>query len=414
MDRRPGSESDTPGGKPKETRRARSPASPTFILNHSIASMIHIVPAVPPEVNGLADYCYQLWNHWPAPRTPWKCLAAQVTPRSHEAWPEAEISPFQLSRQGLLTALETAGPQTLVLHYVGYAYHSRGVPLWLPGALREWKKRNHGKVGLIVMFHETYAGRGSMKQSSYWLQPLARRLMISLAQMADHWVTSCPNYAEKIQTEAQTELSKGSVIPIGTSFPSVGHPQTKTWPLFQGGKLKIVLFGLPNTRLWALEAHENLLRLLCQHDLIERITLLGKPTTDPQTQAALDELHQRIGFQKPLTERFNPSPEEISQSLAEHDLGLLANYPSILSKSSVYALLCDHRVATVVRSEAGHGGDIAADTYPCFVNDDSQPQNCAAKLRDPSAVVTIQQRVEHAAEHVLNWSSITAKWQAVV
>ena len=146
-------------------------------------SVVHIAPQLPPAIDGVGDYCWNLWRHWPEPDVRWKFLALHNVPQTRAHWREVEVSGFEANAYSLNRALETAGAETVVLHYVSYGFQPKGVPLWLPETLRRWREGSSGKSQkqnadderinvrsprLITMFHEMYA-RSSPLRSPFWV-----------------------------------------------------------------------------------------------------------------------------------------------------------------------------------------------------------------------------------------------------
>ncbi len=369
--------------------------------------LVHIVPATPPAVNGLGDYCYKLWEHWPAPKPDWHCLAVQVPQGGPELWPEVGISSFTLSRAGLVQALEEVGATSVVLHYVGYAYHPKGCPVWLAPALMEWKRRTGGR--LVVMFHELYA-KGSPRQSSYWLAPFARKIVADLAGAADKWITNCVAAEDKLLAETNARPDRGKMIPVGSNIPRVREVDAiKPWPLSHGRKLKIVVFGLPATRRRTLAEHRNLLRHLCHQELVESVTLAGK-ADDARDTALTNSFISGMGFEELWRCRYGLSTPDLSSMFLEQDLGLVPNSPALLTKSTVYATFCTH--GTTVVAVQGNGN---TDTFaPALLNDDAHPEVCMKQLADENTVGDARQRTLTAAKTVLSWESIVREWQECV
>src|SRR5437899_166507 len=106
-------------------------------------TFIHIVPRSLAEPNGVADYA--------------SALAAALSSYSIDsvflsATPPASASPNQhkmfflqkRNSQALVAALQSLTRQsdapTVLLHFSGYGYEKRGVPLWLVRGLRKWKR----------------------------------------------------------------------------------------------------------------------------------------------------------------------------------------------------------------------------------------------------------------------------------
>ena len=143
---------------------------------------LHIVPSVPPDFNGLGDYCYQLWKHWPSPRPEWLVATARMPDGAQAAWPEIQHWPFECKSQDLTRVLDAAKPDKVVLHYVGYGYAQRGAPNWLQRALKQWKSESGGK--LVVMFHELYA-TGPPWKSEFWFCLSQRSITKNIVTLTD-------------------------------------------------------------------------------------------------------------------------------------------------------------------------------------------------------------------------------------
>ncbi len=381
-------------------------------------TLVHIVPTVPPAFNGLADYSYKLWEHWPQPRPAWKCLAAQVPPGAAEAWPDAQIVPFELSRSGLLDGLERAAPDRVILHYVGYAYHKKGLPLWLPAALRAWKARSGRR--LCVMFHELYA-LGTPRQSAFWIRPWTKNIVVQLAQLADAWVTSNEDAAARLVHAVGVDIARGRMVPVGSNIePLAPVDFEKPWPLARGARLRIAVFGLPSTRLAALRAHRQLLKSLCQHDLVQSIALIGKSEGAPSE--ALRALQSEIAPAAVLAGeaiwRQYPdlAPAQLSEVLAAHDLALSRNRPQLLTKSGSYAAACVHGLPTICQPVAPDalpfsGLGNAESQVPHLANDDANCDFALRFLRDETAVDRLRGQVKLAALGRLSWPEIVREWK---
>ena len=379
-------------------------------------TLLHILPAVPPMIDGLADYCYKLWEHWPAPRPRWHCLAREVPPGAGAAWPEATIESFAPSKAGLLAALEASRADCVVLHYVGYAYQKRGVPLWLPGALRAWKTRGGGRV--CAMFHELYAV-GTPRQSAFWLQPLAESIVAQLAQLADVWVCSNEESAARLVHRIGADIGRGRFIPVGSGIAPVAPVNfERAWPLSRGEKLRIAIFGLPATREGALREHRHLLRLLCEVGLVEQISLIGKSGAAPAPQ--LCELQAHIApDNKAIWREFSDlAPAQLSEVLMGHHLSLSRNYAQLLTKSSSYAAACVHGLPTICLPAKSEGlppsglGHISQ--LPYLANSGENSAAIVEVLRDANAVNSWRQQTKSAALGCLSWNEILRQWSQSV
>ncbi|HEY0549627.1 MAG TPA: hypothetical protein VGF13_08500, partial [Verrucomicrobiae bacterium] len=310
-------------------------------------TLTHIAPQLPPAIDGVGDYCWNLWRHWLESDTRWRFLALHGVAKSREHWSEVEVGGFNANAESLHRTLEFTGAQTVVLHYVGYGFQPKGMPLWLPEGLRRWRSGEANGRRLVTMFHEMYA-RSSPLRSPFWVAPFARGIIRDLVKLSDAWITSCDRYFEQLVNEFGASAELGRIIPIGSNVPVAAERSANRG--MAHGKIRLVSFGLARTRLWALERHWKLLRQLNERGALECITLLGKRGADEDTRAE-ESFIQRIGRGVKWHRRLDLSAKELSHELHQHDLGILANEPDILTKSGVFAALANHGVVPIVAAQ---------------------------------------------------------------
>ena len=77
--------------------------------------------------------------------------------------------------------------RAVVLHFSGYSYEKRGVPVWLVQGLRIWSRRA-GRVPLLTIFHELYA-TGRPWQGAFWVSPLQKRIARSILNLSSAAIT---------------------------------------------------------------------------------------------------------------------------------------------------------------------------------------------------------------------------------
>lgn len=372
-------------------------------------ALLHIAPQLPPAIDGVGDYCWNLWKHWPEAEPDWQFLVARGAEESAAHWPQVAISGFDLSAGGLEGALERAGADFVVLHYVGYGFQPKGIPVWLPRALRKWRRANSQRR-LVTMFHEMYA-RSSPLRSPFWVAPFARKIIRELAQTSDAWVTSCERYFAQLTGEFSADPVLGRIVPIGSNIP-------RTIPLAGQSpsapdKLRVVIFGLARTRLWALERHGRLLRAMCEAGRVEQVTLLGQ-SPGLADEKAWGELTRRIGLPANWRKRFDLPVSEISTELSAHDCGLLANEPDILTKSGVFAALASHGVAPIV-SVRGRSSVPEPLRPAVLANDDAESiAEGLARLGTDESLRLMRTKIQEFADRELAWSRITERWREVL
>ncbi len=374
-----------------------------------MSSLIHIAPQLPPAIDGVGDYCWNLWKHWPNGDDAWHCLALRNADKTAAHWPEVAVHGFQDNAVSLRAILEGIPAETLVLHYVSYGFQPKGIPTWLPQALKHWRNAVPSRR-VVTMFHEMYA-RSSPLRSPFWVAPVAKRIIRELVVVSDAWATSCERYSEQLVHSFGASPALGRIVPIATNVPLSGALAEN--PFQSGTKLRIVVFGLAKTRLWALEKHWRLLRVLNEAASIESITLLGK-SPDAADAGAFENWKVKIGGGITWRNRFDLSREEISGELVQHHAGLLANVPDILTKSGVFAAFAAHGVVPVI---AGQSGDRVRGKMggAALVNDDRQYISRAVQcLRDPVRMAAMRDHLLDLAAHELSWPSLGRSWAGLL
>ncbi len=207
--------------------------------------LLQIVPNLPPVIDGIGDYALQL-----ARRLQTQDQIHTTFIIGDPQWSGAEqIEGFPITRvesrsaASLLQLLDRFPDQdTILLHYVGYGYQDRGVPLWLEEALRPSKDHTTGRMiggrRLFTMFHELYAS-GPITSSAFWLRPLQIRLTHTFVRRSHTCFVSNELYRALIQ---QTVPGKPVVVvPVGSNFgepeltaADLDHPDPHHWIICGG------------------------------------------------------------------------------------------------------------------------------------------------------------------------------------
>jgi glycosyltransferase involved in cell wall biosynthesis len=155
------------------------------------------------------------------------------------------------------------------------------------------------------------------------------------------------------------------------------------------------------------------LRELNQLGALECITLLGKQGETEDAQAE-DSFIQRIGSGVNWRRRFDLSAGELSDELHQHDLGIVANEPDILTKSGVFAALAHHGVAPIVASRAGV---VLPELFQraVLVNDDGELiPGIALALRETGRLERLRENLLALASGELSWPRIAQSWSEVL
>lgn len=297
-------------------------------------NIISIVPRLPPAVDGLGDYALGLASQL---REDFGIGTYFVV--GDNSWTgERFADGFRINQaqtrtaSSLLSELsEIRGASVILLHYVGYGYARRGCPFWLIDGLRQWKSEDP-KRSLITMFHETYAS-GQPWTSAFWLSPAQKMLAARLAQTSDHCLTNRESSAELIKKLSRRKHSQVQFLPV---FSSVGELE-RPLPLAKRSR-KMVVFGTKGRRLEVYQRSKDFLRRLCSHLSIDEIFDVGRAVN--------------LNFSDVVDVRvttFGEAPAELVGRLLSNSVVGFLDYPEmLLSKSSIFAAYCAHRVLPVI------------------------------------------------------------------
>ena len=299
-----------------------------------MTALVHITPHFPPQFDGLGDYAHLLACQLKTDHA----IETRFVVSDPEWRSAAGANAFaaeallEKSSDALLRALGDA--PCVLLHYVGYGYHSRGVPLWLERGLRRWKNASSSRR-LIVVFHELWAA-GPPWRSEFYLSPIQRRIVVRLHRLSDAAVTSTPvmkRILEKITS------GKTTCQPVASNLPAIPFASRK--PQATDG-VRIVFFGLEASRLRSVQTHEKLLHALHAEGLLTGVEAVGKSARTGETPSADVKLLRSLVSPGIITASGDVPPGEAAARLAQADL-FLSFYPSALvCKSGAFmaALAC--------------------------------------------------------------------------
>jgi hypothetical protein len=307
--------------------------------------IVQIVPQLPPSINGLGDYAFNLAGQL---RKYYQIETIFIVgDRNWQGSTAIEDFPIQkvetASAEALLYLLSTNGNQSVssqkvsvLLHYVGYGYAQRGCPVWLVKALERWKAKNTNSR-LVTMFHEVYASGYFLPwTSAFWLSPLQKSLASRLAEISDRCLTSKESYAEILYQLARVKLGSITSLPV---FSNIGEPDYVP-PLAKRSR-RLVVFGHRNSRSQVYQQCRTALESTCQALKIEEIYDIGIPTDL--------ELSTINGI--PVVEKGVTESTEISKILLDSVAGFLnVPPPAYLAKSGIFAAYCAHKLISCMTS----------------------------------------------------------------
>lgn len=356
--------------------------------------MTHIVPAVPPEFNGLGDYTRQLWRNWPEPTPDLWVAALKVPTGAEQAWPGPRIRQLEPQRESLRRTLKESEATVVALHYVGYGYSPNGLPWWMADALVRWKQESGGR--LVTFFHELWA-TGPPWRKSFWTALPSRALAIRIQRHSDDWATSCHRYM-KLLRSVEKRPGLGHQIPIGPNIVPIQEAPLRPWPLDSAEPIRALLFGAPRTRLLALRDHWSLLRHWGSTAVLESVHLVGR-SPDSQVGQNIRWLLKEIEV-RTVVERYDMDEKGCSEAITAANVALIHNRWEILHKSGVYAASVAHGLCCVVPHCK------VPEDAPVWVA--SPRGDYLSKSVKPTTDLRDQERRD------LGWDAIAKKWSSIV
>jgi hypothetical protein len=309
-------------------------AAPTHASDPGLGSgtLVQLVPRLPPAIDGLGDYAAGL-----AARLAARHGLASRFLVGDPAWQASEGSPAgarplpRRTADELVAAIAAdGGSSTVMLHFVNYAYQSRGCPWWLVEGLTRWR-RAAPQRRLVVMFHETYAF-GPPWRSAFWLSPLQRLIARRLHALADVPLTNVERYARWLWRGRLPPSAPRRIWPV---LSNVGEP-AEVAPA-AAREPALVVFGRPSNRAMIYRENGRQLR-----ELMRSLGLTVLHDIGPRLDEAPPEL-PGVRFHG-----HGPLPvAEVSALLGRSAVGFVNNADGPLAKSGVFAAYCSHGLAIV-------------------------------------------------------------------
>jgi hypothetical protein len=222
----------------------------------------------------------------------------------------------------------------VVLHFSGYGYQKRGVPVWLVRGLRLWSRRA-GRVPLLTMFHELYA-TGRPNQSAFWLSPLQKQIARSILNLSSVAITPT-NLGFKLLSELREEdATKITAMPV---FSNVGEPGCGCAPCARTAAA--VVFGLAGVEDGIYGIYRSEIERIISGLAIEKIFDVGpRLSSMPRTLAGAPVISKGVLPQ-----------DAVSELLQCARFGLVACPIDWIGKSSVFAAYAAHGVVPIVLSD---------------------------------------------------------------
>jgi hypothetical protein len=224
--------------------------------------------------------------------------------------------------------------RAVVLHFSGYGYQKRGVPLWLVKGLQIWTRRAR-RVPLLTIFHELYA-TGRPWQSAFWLSPLQKHLARSILTLSSAAITPTDLYSERLSKWGDGDATKITAMPV---FSNVGEPGRGSAPSARISAA--VVFGLAGVEDRLFGIYRSEIERIISALGIEKIFDVGpRFSSMPRTLAGAPVISKGVLPQ-----------DAVSDLLQRARFGLVAYPLDYIGKSGVFAAYAAHGVVPIVLSD---------------------------------------------------------------
>jgi hypothetical protein len=315
-----------------------------------MTTVTHIVPLFAPVIDGVGDYSLNLAR---ALRSGHSLDSRFVV--ADPSWNGAGevdgfsvIGPTTVEASRMSNAIENDG--YVILHYVGYGYHRKGIPAWLVEAIEQWRLKNMA-ARLVTIFHEIWSS-GPPWKSAFFLKPTQRALVARLLRQSCHAFVSTRSALRSLNRIAP---NRTSFLPVSANILPLEEPK----PHPRGSELfQPLIFGQPWTRRNAVERHVEFLRGLHRNRKLERVLVMGKGASNNAQGEDVGLLKRALPLEK-IQVIGEVSAADAAKIFDQTDFLLSPTRPRDLCKSSA------------VMSAFACGCSVAVS--PQFANDDPAP-----------------------------------------
>jgi len=303
-------------------------------------TLIQVVPRRTAEPNGVADYALALARALRAYRSA-DSVFLSGTPLVdgrpvEDGWKTVCVP--KRKAQMLADTVQVLSAETnaraVVLHFSGYGYQKRGIPVWLVQGLRIWSCRA-GRVPLLTIFHELYA-TGRPWQSSFWVSPLQKQIARSILNLSSAAITPIDVCSKRLSEWRIGNATKITTMPV---FSNVGEPGCGSAPCARSAAA--VVFGLAGVEDSIFGIYRSEIERIISALGIEKILDVGpRLSSMPRTLTGA-----------PVISKGVLPRGAVSELLQRARFGFVAYPVDCIGKSGVFAAYAAHGVVPIVLSE---------------------------------------------------------------
>jgi Glycosyl transferase 4-like domain len=304
------------------------------------STLIQVVPRRTAEPSGVADYALALARALRANRDANSVFLSGTPPADatpvEDGWetvcvPKRE-APSLADTLQLLSAESNA--RAVVLHFSGYGYEKRGVPVWLVQGLQIWRRRA-GRVPLLTIFHELYA-TGRPWQRSFWVSPFQKNTARNILKLSSAAITPTDLYKKRLSEWRDGDATEITAMPV---FSNMGEPGCGPAPCARTAAA--VVFGLAGVEDYIFGIYRSEIERIISTLGIEKIFDVGpRLSAMPGTLAGVPVISKGVLPQG-----------AVSELLQRARFGFVAYPLDFVAKSGVFAAYAAHGVVPIVLSD---------------------------------------------------------------
>lgn len=297
-------------------------------------TLIIISPTAPPEVCGVSDYAYKIGQEL-IKRYDSVTIGADRMPEITSQANELPIAHWQV----LLEKATAASGTDVLLNYTPTSFARTGLPIKLLKSLRRFTQGN-SRNRLFVFFHETWNDSRELRIHQQLQQRIVRSAMSRIDQLAVG--VAVVNAEQQRKIEELSLRTNVRLNPVGSNVVPAHH-EAGLLSKRQPGEW--LVFGLPHTRLWSIEAHLPFLKTMHNKGLLHHIRAVG-PTDTKFARQEKDLVDKEVG-PGVLIQLGALEPAEISRELLQAEAALVGLNANGLKKSGTFAALAAHAVPII-------------------------------------------------------------------
>ena len=299
--------------------------------------ILQIVPRAPGLHDGVGDYALKLAEQLRSDHERETIFAAAAVTSDSRVQNFDVVAPLAIAEH------ECAHCHDVILHYVNYGYHKRGLPTHLSSMVQRLKQTCGGR--LVTIFHELYASAPPWR-SAFWLQPAQKAIARAIARLSDACVVSSETMRDLLR-----RLSPTSEIAVHPVVSALGEPNLSIDQFVRRDPHRWVIFGGTHLLQRSLSTFRHRLSVIPESFFPHELYVLGGEE-NPTTHRDLGEIRGIACHYRPRIEASAASEILSSCSFGWIDYFRQHSVPTAaILKSGSFASYCAHGVIPILPHE---------------------------------------------------------------